>query len=107
MKSLMNTGYNQPSPAGITSREENSHSPRLKAFPLGLAVLIFSWLVILKAATAFYSNATPLITARGGQTATLLPDSRLLVAGGQTNGGLTLSSAEVYNPAAGVWAMIG
>src|SRR5215467_12208695 len=107
MKSLMNTGYVKLSFAGITSGEGNCHSPRLKALPLGLALLIFSWLAAPKTAAAIYSNATSLISARGNHTATLLPDGRLLIAGGQTNGGFTLSSAEVYNPATSVWSMIG
>src|SRR5215831_15502473 len=98
MKSLMHTEYNQTSSAGLTSSEENCHFPRLRGLRVGLAVLIFSWLVTPTADAAFYSDSISLTTARGSHTATLLPDGRVLVAGGQTNGGFSLSLAEVYNP---------
>jgi hypothetical protein len=40
-------------------------------------------------------------TAREGQTATLLPNGEVLIAGGFDNAGKYLSSAELYNPATG------
>ena len=36
--------------------------------------------------------------ARGGQTATSLPNGQVLLAGGVSNGGTLLNTAEVYNP---------
>ena len=52
--------------------------------------------------------------ARSGQTATLLPDGKVLVAGGGCNGQgnscdagsflSNLTSAELYDPATGRWA---
>lgn len=47
-----------------------------------------------------------MLTARLGQAASLLPDGRVLVAGGQRSGGGTtniFSSAEIYDPAGGAW----
>ncbi len=44
--------------------------------------------------------------ARYGFTATLLPDGRVLVAGGGTESGY-LSQAEIYDPATGVWTPTG
>src|SRR5207244_489584 len=44
--------------------------------------------------------------SRGNHTATLLPDGRVLVAGGQT-GRLFLSSAVLYDPASGTWTYTG
>src|SRR6266853_421752 len=50
-------------------------------------------------------------TARAGQTATLLPDGQVLVAGGFNEPALGsfnyLSSAELYNPATGSWTVTG
>jgi hypothetical protein len=48
-------------------------------------------------------------TARAGPTATLLPDGKVLVAGGTGagTGFSVLSSAELYNPATGTWAVTG
>jgi len=44
--------------------------------------------------------------ARASQTATLLPDGRVLVVGGFNSTGL-LASAEIYDPRSGLWAATG
>jgi hypothetical protein len=55
-------------------------------------------------------NWTPtgsLLTSREGATATLLPNGKVLLAGGdQINGGI-LASAELYDPASGQWTAAG
>jgi hypothetical protein len=66
---------------------------------------VVSCVITWHSSAAFVSTSTPLITAHGSQTATQLSDGRLLVAGGQTNGGFTSSSAELYDPANGIWTM--
>jgi subtilisin-like proprotein convertase family protein/N-acetylneuraminic acid mutarotase len=50
---------------------------------------------------------TSLITARAGHTTTLLPNGKVLVAGGETASYGTLSSAELYDPASGTWTPTG
>jgi N-acetylneuraminic acid mutarotase len=48
----------------------------------------------------------PLETARGEHTATLLPNGKVLIAGGMNAVGF-LSSAELYDPATGTWTNTG
>ncbi len=48
-----------------------------------------------------------LTTGRSTQTATLLPNGHVLVAGGQDSSGNPLVSAELYDPAAGTWTATG
>ena len=45
-----------------------------------------------------------MIEARSAHTATLLPDGKVLVAGGSSSG---LPSAELYDPSSGSWAATG
>ena len=71
----------------------------------GVAALFFGLLVTQTAAAASFSNAPPLITACGNQTATLLTDGKLLIAGGRGNAGPTISVAELYDPFSGTWVL--
>ena len=59
-----------------------------------------------------WSEAGKMITPRHGHTATLLPDGKVLVAGGSDGGaragrGSALGSAELYDPDTGSWTAIG
>jgi N-acetylneuraminic acid mutarotase len=63
--------------------------------------------------TGKWSRTGSMVAARMGQTATLLSDGEVLVAGGQDSesgsmeGGNRLSSAELYDPASGRWSATG
>jgi hypothetical protein len=52
-----------------------------------------------------FSNTGSLNTARANHTATLLPNGKVLVAGGWNDG--ALSSAELYDPVSGTWSATG
>jgi len=64
-------------------------------------------------ATGAWTAAGTMSTRRWGHTATLLPGGKVLVAGGSSNHagdnahGVHLSSAELYDPASGVWTPTG
>ena len=62
-------------------------------------------------ATGTWSATGPLGVARGVHTATLLPDGTVLAVGGNHNSFseplATISSAELYNPASGMWTATG
>src|SRR5437899_8995950 len=102
MQSLVNPGFDQTPLAG-GARPVKQHFPNLIRTAFGLAIWFSLSTICRDAAGASFSNATPLIIARGSQRATLLSNGKLLIAGGLTNGGLTLSAAELYDPAMGIW----
>ena len=57
-------------------------------------------------ASGTWTATGSLTTARDFHTATLLPNGKVLVAGGIDNSG-SLSSAELYDPASGTWSATG
>lgn len=57
--------------------------------------------------TGNWSTTGSLNTTRHGQTATLLPDGKVLVAGGSSTSNVSntsLNTAELYDPASGTWS---
>ena len=78
-------------------------------FPLALALAALAQhLSFLQPAQAVsFTNATPMAAARHGHTATLLPNGRVLVAGGYNSTNDFLSSAELFDPATGRWTATG
>jgi hypothetical protein len=59
--------------------------------------------------TATWAATGAMIEARAGNTATLLPDGKVLVTGGETGGTADrpLASAELYDPRTGTWTATG
>jgi Kelch motif len=53
--------------------------------------------------SATWSATGSMHDGRSGQTATLLPDGRVLVAGGSSGGDGSLATAELYGPVSGTW----
>jgi hypothetical protein len=64
---------------------------------------------LLNPATLTWTSTGDMIQGRWGHTATLLPDGRVLIAGGgDPNGnGRRFRSAELYDPATGIWTASG
>jgi hypothetical protein len=68
-----------------------------------LTILALSTAMPQAAAARTWTITGSLVTGRYGHTATLLPNGRVLVAGGRG----ALASAELYNPATGTWSETG
>src|SRR5262245_59678318 len=74
---------------------------------LSVSVLMLSLAAVGSVeASGSWSSTGGLSTARANHTATLLPDGRLLVSGGENAGGV-LASAEIYAPYSGMWSSAG
>src|SRR5439155_252460 len=57
--------------------------------------------------TGTWSITGPMTTARCMHTATLLPNGKVLVAGGAAGAGNDIASAELYDPSTGTWSTTG
>jgi uncharacterized delta-60 repeat protein len=80
---------------------------RRVAFPL---LFLGAGLVLVRpcaGASGVFDETGSLVTGRHSHTATLLPNGKVLVAGGINNNGGSLASAELYDPASGTWTGIG
>jgi N-acetylneuraminic acid mutarotase len=75
--------------------------------PIPVAIPVAEQYVIVTPTVGYWVPAGNLITARYGHTATLLPNGKVLVAGGNDTSGVALSSAELYDPATGQWSATG
>ena len=58
-------------------------------------------------ASGTWSVTGNLAAKRAGHTATLLPNGKVLVAGGANDSGSSLATAELYDPATGTWTPTG
>jgi len=60
------------------------------------------------AQAAMWHTNSPLLNVRSGHTSTLLPNGKVLVAGGSVNNGIGgTNRAELFDPANGTWAATG
>jgi N-acetylneuraminic acid mutarotase len=79
---------------------------RILVIALAPAALLFASSVLQPAQAGIWVTTGPMNIARSGHTATLLPNGKVLVAGGGYNRGF-FSSAELYDPATGTWTTTG
>ena len=82
-----------------------SSRPRL-GIPASVLTAVLMLLQPCAAAPFEFEDTGNLVTARFFHTATLLPNGKVLVAGGLHDGS-TLASAELYDPASGTWTATG
>jgi WD40 repeat protein len=84
--------------------------PKHQAFLFAPLALVCCLLVSLLSPAAYgagaFSSTGSLATARWAHTATLLPNGKVLVAGGDGSSDY-LASAELYDPASGKWTATG
>ena len=103
------TGSGKPGmPANAAIRRMKTNYLTLH-FALVLAALGFGLAIAQQAPAAAWTTISPMIKARYGHTVTLLPNGKLLAAGGCSTNLIDslnyLSAAELYDPASGSWAV--
>ena len=85
-------------------------SPKFFYLILTLMIVVTSAFIAAVPAQAAgigtWSSTSSMATARKYHSATLLPDGKVLVAGGYGSSGI-LASAELYDPASGTWSSTG
>src|ERR1035441_449204 len=103
------TGSGKPGvPANATTRRmKTNHNNR----PLVLVLVALSLSSIQPAQAAAWTTNSSIIKARYGHTVTLLPNGKLLAAGGYSTNIIAslnyLATAELYDPASGSWTVTG
>lgn len=88
----------------LHARQPSTH----RHFPawLTLCCALMLWLCAGTAAAAGWSSVASLNTPRQYHTTTLLPNGKMLIAGGSGASGY-LASAEIYDPGTNIWASAG
>ena len=72
-----------------------------------LSALLVGLCLVQPSTAATFLTTGALNTARDYHTTTLLPNGKILVAGGRTTGATSLATAELYDPATGTWTVTG
>ena len=96
-----NTPSSLTTPSNTSSPTQAVTSPALVATQTPTASAV--------TAIGTWSQAGSMATARAEHTATLLPNGKVLVAGGvaDNNEAVALASAELYDPSTGTWSATG
>jgi N-acetylneuraminic acid mutarotase len=79
----------------------------LQSVPTFCALALWLNFICCAPAADGFSKCNPMNIARFGHTATLLPNGKVLVAGGSDDSNNGLASAELYDPATGKWSETG
>ena len=74
---------------------------------LVLTASAFHWPSVSVARTGTVLSATPMLEARSGHTGTLLPNGKVLIAGGMRRNQDFYRSAELYDPSTGKFVYTG
>jgi large repetitive protein len=72
-----------------------------------LIVVVNAAAELFDPATGTWSFTGPVAQVRGNHQATLLPDGKVLVSGGRSNGNNNVTNTEVYDPATNSWVSVG
>ncbi len=87
-----------------TSWLPNEMKALMKTARSWFGILTVTVVLAMQANAGYFINTGSMTTARYWQTATLLPNGQVLVAGGSGSGNYNfLSSAELYDPTNGMW----
>jgi N-acetylneuraminic acid mutarotase len=89
-----------------TTNNMKTHPGSVIRLALSLAALALNFVVTQQSNAVAFTTTGPLNFGRAGHSATLLPNGTVLVVGGY-NGAIRLTSAELYDPAAGTWTPTG
>src|ERR1017187_5594575 len=102
---------NRGHPANTTNKPMKANHSKTLRLALALASSALSLSSVQRAEAAAWTTNSPMITARYGHTVTLLPNGKLLAAGGCSTNFIPslnyLSTAELYDPANGTWTVTG
>jgi N-acetylneuraminic acid mutarotase len=90
-----------------TDSATNRRAPAASLLMLILPLLILAAFGPAQGAVPGWANTLSLVTGRSENTTTLLPNGKVLVAGGRSGASSYLMSAELYDPATQTWTATG
>ena len=102
---------NRGHPAITTNKPTKTNHSKTLRLAVALAASALSLSSVQRAEAAAWTTNSPMIAARYGHTVTLLPNGKLLAAGGCSTNLIPsinyLSTAELYDSASGTWTVTG